>query len=82
MISEFDKLRPGDLIRVRFGRAASQLAVVAKRTPRGNLHAYKLSAKRRTWKGPIRIEPAEFMQRAGSSELRGFPVPPIAWRPS
>lgn len=72
----FDSLNPGDAIRITFGRDASQVAVVHDRTRAGNLRGYKFSAKRKVWKGPIRIYRRELISRVPQSVLTTMPPLP------
>lgn len=71
------ELRPGDAIRMRFGAKASQLAIVHDRTAHGNVRVWKFSAKRRVWKGPLRLHPGEVMNRATPAEVRNLPPLPV-----
>lgn len=74
----FPTLKRGDAVRITFGGSgATQLAIVHKRTPAGNVHAFKYSASRNIWKGPIRIYPTEILEMLDRArELRGIaPLP-------
>lgn len=79
-LSLFDELKRGDGVRVAFGAKASQLAIVHDRTRAGNVRVWKFSAKRKCWKGPIRIYPGEVMNRAREYEFADKPPLPAAYR--
>lgn len=81
MTVEIAKLRKGHAIRVKFGQNASQIAVVDGFTRAGNLRAYKYSAKRKVWKGPLRVEPGEILSAVPASAVNSLPTPcPLAPR--
>ncbi len=78
---QYDRLRTGHAIRVAFGRDASQIAVVFDRTRMGNVRAYKYSAKRKTWKGPLRIDESQLISAVSAEAVKTLPTPcPIAVR--
>jgi len=72
----FAALKRGDAIRIKFGSKASQLAIVHDRTAQGNVRVWKFSAKRRVWKGPLRLHPGEVMNRATPAEVVNLPPLP------
>lgn len=72
----FDNLKRGDAIRITFGSKASQLAIVHDWTRDGNVRVWKFSAKRRVWKGPLRLYPGELMHAVQDRELRNCPPLP------
>ncbi len=78
--SLYDQLKHGDGVRVTFGSCGSQLAIVHDRTRAGNVRVWKYSAKRREWKGPIRVYPAEVMHKVRDYEFRDVPQLPDAYR--
>jgi hypothetical protein len=71
-----DELRHGDGIRIAFGSRGSQVAMVFDRTRHGNVRVYKFSAKKRVWKGPIRLHDGEIIGRTREYETAGLPPLP------
>lgn len=68
----FNELKRGDTIRITFGAKASQVAVVHDWTRSGNCRVWKFSAKRRVWKGPLRLHEGEFI-----GAINGAPDAPL-----
>lgn len=62
---DFDKLRPGDLIKTTFGARGSQKAVVEKVSGRGTIYAKKWSASSGRFTKPIRLYPGDYLGYIG-----------------
>lgn len=75
----YEHLERGDGVRVTFGSNGSQIAIVHDRTPAGNVRVWKYSAKKRVWKGPIRIYPGEVIDRVREFEFNDKPGLPAAY---
>jgi hypothetical protein len=78
--SDFNRLAAGDAIRIRFGRTASQFAIVHSWTREGNCRVMKYSFTRDVWKGPLRVTSSEVIERASAHDKaqhrapRSFPA--------
>lgn len=73
------ELRHGDGIRITFGSKASQIALVYDRTRDGNVRVYKFSAKRRVWKGPLRLYEGQIIGRTREFETAPLPALPARY---
>lgn len=62
---EFDKLRPGDLVKMMHGPNGSQKAVVERVSERGAIYVKKWSASSQRFTEPVRIYEGEYLGYIG-----------------
>lgn len=61
-LDQWDALKPGDEVLVRFGSRGSQAAIITSRTSGGHLLGRKYRAKSRSYTKPVRIHPGDVLR--------------------
>lgn len=62
---DFDKLRPGDLVKLHYGNRGSQKAVIEKVSANGIIYAKRWRASSQRFTKPIRLYPGDYIGYIG-----------------